>query len=73
MKSYEIDYNNEFALNMEDVFMVKSDNSCATKIGHFYLLLTFTYNLIKGEEGFKDWNFRKFGKIFDLAVKITNE
>jgi len=31
---------NESALNMEDVFMVKADNSCATKTGHFYLLLT---------------------------------
>ena len=32
--------NNEFALNMEDIFMVKAVNSCATKTGHFYLLLT---------------------------------
>jgi len=31
---------NEFALNMDDIFMVKADNSCATKTGHFYLLLT---------------------------------
>jgi hypothetical protein len=31
---------NESALNMEDVFMVKADNSCATKSGHFYLSLT---------------------------------
>jgi hypothetical protein len=31
---------NESALNMEDVSMVKPDNSCATKSGHFYLLLT---------------------------------
>ena len=32
--------NNEFALNMDDILMVKPDNSCATKSGHFYLLLT---------------------------------
>jgi len=31
---------NESALNMEDIFMVKPDKSCATKTGHFYLLLT---------------------------------
>lgn len=31
---------NNFALNMEDIFMVKADNSCVTKTGHFYLLLT---------------------------------
>ncbi len=31
---------NEFVLNMEDIFMVKADNSCATKTGHFYLSLT---------------------------------
>jgi hypothetical protein len=31
---------NKFALNMEDILMVKPDNSCATKSGHFYLLLT---------------------------------
>ncbi len=31
---------NEFALNMKDIFMVKAINSCATKSGHFYLLLT---------------------------------
>jgi hypothetical protein len=31
---------NKFALNMKDVFMVKAVNSCATKTGHFYLLLT---------------------------------
>jgi hypothetical protein len=31
---------NESALNMEDVFMVKADNSCAPKSGHFYLSLT---------------------------------
>jgi hypothetical protein len=31
---------NEFALNMDDILMVKPDNSCATKSGHFYLLLT---------------------------------
>ncbi len=31
---------NEFALNMDDILMVKPDNSCATKTGHFYLLLT---------------------------------
>ena len=35
---------NESALNMEDVFMVKADNSCATKSGHFYLLLTTIFN-----------------------------
>ena len=32
--------NNKFALNMDDILMVKPDNSCATKSGHFYLLLT---------------------------------
>jgi len=32
--------NNKFALNMDDILMVKPDNSCATKTGHFYLLLT---------------------------------
>ena len=32
--------NNKFALNMDDILMVKADNSCATKTGHFYLLLT---------------------------------
>ncbi len=31
---------NKFALNMEDILMVKPDNSCATKSGHFYLSLT---------------------------------
>ena len=34
---------NEFALNMDDIFMVKADNSCATKTGHFYLLLTLVF------------------------------
>ena len=31
---------NESTLNMDDILMVKPDNSCATKTGHFYLLLT---------------------------------
>jgi hypothetical protein len=25
---------------MKDIFMLKPDNSCVTKTGHFYLLLT---------------------------------
>ena len=36
---------NESALNMEGVFMVKADNSCATKSGHFYLSLTVISDL----------------------------
>jgi len=36
--------NNKFALNMDDILMVKPDNSCATKSGHFYLLLTVYFN-----------------------------
>jgi hypothetical protein len=38
---------NKFALNMEDILMVKADNSCATKTGHFYLLLTAKDQLLK--------------------------
>jgi len=36
---------NIFALNMEDIFMVKVDNSCVTKTGHFYLLLTRLFKI----------------------------
>jgi hypothetical protein len=36
---------NESALNMEDVFMVKEDNSSATKSRHFYLSLTKIFNI----------------------------
>ena len=35
--------NNKFALNMDDILMVKPDNSCATKTGHFYLARSRTF------------------------------
>ncbi len=54
---------NEFALNMDDIFMVKADNSCATKTGHFYLLLTAL-------DQFYGIGVFLFGKCFFLMVTM---
>ena len=49
---------NKFVLNMEDILMVKPDNSRATKTGHFYLSLT------------GDW-YRS--NIFNLSDRLSTE